>query len=129
MMLDDLRAYCLAKPGVTEDTPFGPHTLVFRVAGKVFALTSLDDPGSVNLKCDPERAAELREQHPGIIPGYHMNKRHWNTVSTRGDVPKPLIRELVDHSYELVRGTLSKKVQAELGVDEPDAERGRHGYF
>lgn len=114
MTLEDLRAYCLAKPGVTEDTPFGPQTLVFRVLGKLFALTSIDDYYRVNLKCDPERAVELRERHPGIIPGYHMNKRHWNTVSTTGDVSKKLLCELIDHSYELVRASLPKKDQLAL---------------
>ncbi len=108
------RDYCLSKPGVTEDTPFGPDTLVFKVGGKLFALIDIEKFESVNLKCDPERAIELREQYLGIIPGYHMNKKHWNTVSFDGAVPDPLILELVDHSYQLVFQSLSKKQQSEI---------------
>jgi len=111
MTLEDLRAYCVKKPGVTYDTPFGPDVLVFRVMGRIFALVPLDMFETVNLKCDPERAIELRERFPGITPGYHMSKRHWNTVDVRGGVPLKLFRELVDHSYELVRASLPKKVR------------------
>ena len=111
MTFEDLRAYCAKKKGVTYDTPFGPDVMVFRVMEKMFALAPIDLFESVNLKCDPERAVELREQYPGITPGYHMNKVHWNTVSTAGDVPEKLIRELVDHSYDLVKASLPKKVR------------------
>ena len=111
MDIDGFRQYCIAKPGVTEETPFGPDTLVFKVAGKVFALAPLDVFDGVNLKCDPERSIELRERYEGIIPGYHMNKQHWNTVDVTGSVPEKLIRELVDHSYELVRASLPAKVR------------------
>lgn len=111
MTLEELRAYCAKKKGVTYDTPFGPDVLVFRVMGKIFALAPIDLFETVNLKCDPERAVELREAYPGISPGYHMNKQHWNTVSTTGDVPVKLLRELVDHSYELVKASLPKKVR------------------
>ncbi|AWW31559.1 MmcQ/YjbR family DNA-binding protein [Echinicola strongylocentroti] len=108
------RDYCLKKAGVTEDTPFGPDTLVFKVGGKLFALIDIEKFESVNLKCNPERAVELREEFTGIIPGYHMNKKHWNTVSFGGAVPDPLILELVDHSYELVFQSLPKKLQNEI---------------
>ena len=111
MTLEELRQYCAKKKGVTYDTPFGPDVLVFRVMMKMFALAPIDLFESVNLKCDPERAIELREQYPGITPGYHMNKQHWNTVSTTGDVPEKLLRDLVDHSYDLVKAFLPKKVR------------------
>ena len=114
MTIEDLRAYCAKKPGVTYDTPFGPDVLVFRVMGKIFALAPLDLFETVNLKCDPERAIELRERYPGITPGYHMNKRHWNTVDVRGGVPQELLRQLVDHSYELVKASLPKKVREQV---------------
>jgi predicted DNA-binding protein (MmcQ/YjbR family) len=102
--IERFRAHCIAKPDVTEDFPFGPDTLVFRVKGKLFALCDVNDFDGVNLKCDPERAIELRERYAGITPGYHMNKKHWNTVATDGSVPDRLVLELVDHSYALVRG-------------------------
>jgi predicted DNA-binding protein (MmcQ/YjbR family) len=114
MTFDELRLYCAAKAGVTYDTPFGPDVMVFRVMGKIFALAPIDVFGSVNLKCDPERAIELRERYEGITPGYHMNKVHWNTIDTTGSVPHKLILELVDHSYELVRASLPKKVREAL---------------
>jgi predicted DNA-binding protein (MmcQ/YjbR family) len=103
MDLPDLIAHCLSKPGAEETTPFGPDTLVYKVGGKIFALTSPDEfPPRVNLKCDPERAIELRDRYESILPGYHMNKRHWNTVVLDGSVSTALVRELVDHSYQLV---------------------------
>jgi predicted DNA-binding protein (MmcQ/YjbR family) len=103
MDLPDLIAHCLAKPGAEETTPLGPDHLVYKVGGKIFALTSPDDfPPRVNLKCDPERALELRDRYDAIIPGYHMNKRHWNTLILDGSLPDKLIRELIDHSYQLV---------------------------
>ncbi len=114
MNIETFRQLCLQKPGATEETPFGPETLVYKVAGKIFALTDIDSFESVNLKCDPERAVELREEHEGITPGYHMSKKHWNTVLTDGSIKDALIRELLDHSYALVVASLSKKVQAEL---------------
>lgn len=112
MTLPFFREYCLSKPGCTEDTPFDANTLCFRIGGKMYALVDIDLFESVNLKCDPERAVELRELNEGIIPGYHMNKKHWNTVKLDGSVPDPLILELVDHSYELVLRSLPKKIQA-----------------
>ncbi|WP_291784034.1 MmcQ/YjbR family DNA-binding protein [Cecembia sp.] len=108
------RDYCLAKPGTSEDTPFDENTLCFRVGKKIFAITDILDFESVNLKCDPEYAIELREKFPGIQPGYHMNKKHWNTVSANGSVPDSLILKLTDHSYELIFSSLPKKVKEEL---------------
>lgn len=110
MDLPDAIAHMLSKPGAEETTPFGPDVLVYKVGGKMFALTSPDDfPASINLKCDPERSIELRDTWKAITPGYHMNKKHWNTLVLDGSVPTALIRELIDHSYELVMGSLPKK--------------------
>lgn len=111
MNIEQFRELCLAFPGATEETPFGPETLVFKVGGKIFALTDLDTFASTNLKCDPERAVEMRERYHGILPGYHMNKKHWNTVLTDGSVPDALIRELLRHSYALVVASLPRKAQ------------------
>ncbi|MGB1130045.1 MAG: MmcQ/YjbR family DNA-binding protein [Haloferula sp.] len=109
MDLPELIDHCLAKPGVEETTPFGPEVLVYKVAGKMFALTNPSDfPPRVNLKCDPERSVELREAHEAINPGYHMNKKHWNTVTLDDTVPGDLLAELIDHSYELVVASLPK---------------------
>lgn len=103
MDLPDVIAHILSKPGAEETTPFGPDTLVYKVGGKMFALTSPDEfPARLNLKCDPERALALRDEYESIIPGYHMNKRHWNTLILDGGVPSKLIRELIDRSYDLV---------------------------
>ena len=115
MNLETFRSHCIGKPGFSEDLPFGPEVLVFRVGPKIFALMDIDRFESVNLKCDPERAVELREQYAGIIPGYHMNKRHWNTVTMDGSLPHRLILELVDHSYKLVRSSLPAKLRNALG--------------
>lgn len=104
MTLDQLLDYSLNKPNVEEDFPFGPDVLVLKSKGKIFLLISLNkDPIQFNVKCDPERAVELREQYASIIPGYHMNKKHWNTILIDGTVPSKLIYELIDHSYELVK--------------------------
>lgn len=109
MDLPDAIAHCLAKPAVEETTPFGPEVLVYKVAGKMFALTDPSDfPPRMNLKCDPERSVELRTEYDAIIPGYHMNKKHWNTVTLDDSIPTKLIRELIDHSYELVVASLPK---------------------
>jgi predicted DNA-binding protein (MmcQ/YjbR family) len=110
MNLEDFREYCLTKPGAVEDTPFGEGTLVFKVGGKIFALASLDDvPPRVNLKCDPERALDLRDRYEEVQPGYHMNKKHWNTVVLSGRIPAAEIRQMIDHSYELVARRPRKK--------------------
>ena len=118
MNIEDFRDYCLLKAGVTEETPFGPETLVLKVGGKIFALTDIDTFGSVNLKCDPERAVELREAHDYVLPGYHMNKKHWNTVLVETGVSEQQLRELIDHSYGLVRASLPKKQREELAAAE-----------
>ena len=115
MNVEAFRAYCIAKKGVTEEFPFDEHTLVFKVMGKVFALIPLERvPSQANLKCDPERAIELRETYHGaIIPGYHMNKKHWNTMHLENLDPD-LTKELIDHSYGLVIAKLPKKVRSEM---------------
>jgi predicted DNA-binding protein (MmcQ/YjbR family) len=115
MTLTEFREHCIRLPGFSEDLPFDENTLAFRVGGKIFALMDVDLFVSVNLKCDPERAIELREQYPGITPGYHMNKQHWNTVLCDGSVPHKLLLELAEHSYALVRASLPKKVRDGLG--------------
>lgn len=116
MNIEELREYCLSKAGVTEGLPFGEDTLVFKVMDKMFALTGLDqEETKVNLKCDPEYALELRSMYPaGVLPGYHMNKKHWNTVHCESDVPDKMLMSLIDHSYELVVKGLPKKVREEL---------------
>jgi predicted DNA-binding protein (MmcQ/YjbR family) len=107
MDLAKFREYCLAKSGATESTPFGPDVLVFKVGGKIFALASLDEiPARVNLKCDPDLALELRDRYEQVRPGYHMNKKHWNTVEIEARVPEFEIRKMIDHSYDLVAKTL-----------------------
>ena len=109
MDIETFREYCLSKPETTEGLPFGPDTLVFKVANKMFALTGLDSVEfKVNLKCDPDRALELREQYDDVQPGYHMNKQHWNTVHFEGEVPNKLLYELIDHSYLLIVQSLKK---------------------
>lgn len=118
MTIQDLYDLCLSKPGVTEHFPFDEDTLVFKVGGKMFALSSLSEwekgNPTINLKCDPERALELRAEYDGVNPGYHMSKVHWNTVSVKSDVPAKLLRELVTHSYDLIFKSLTKKLQAEI---------------
>lgn len=109
MTIDEYRSYCLSFKETTEDLPFDENTLVFKVKGKMFALTDIDLFNSINLKCDPEEAVELRERYEGITPGYHMNKRHWITVTTDGSVPEKLIRELTEKSYKLVVAALPRK--------------------
>ncbi len=117
MNIEEFRDICLAKKGVTEGLPFDEHTLVFKVMGKMFALTGLERlPPQVNLKCDPDYGIELREQYDGdIIPGYHMSKVHWNTLFIDRLDPR-LIKELTDHSYDLVVSKLTKKLKAELAA-------------
>ena len=116
MILEEIRTYCLKKQGVTESFPFDVTTLVFKVGGKMFALMDIDNFDSINLKCDPEKAIELRERFSGILPGYHMSKKHWNTVIVNDDVSRELILELVDHSYQLIVESLPKKVRNELAL-------------
>jgi len=114
MLIDELCDYCLTKPFTEECLPFDNDTLVFKVKGKMFALISISEPETVNLKCDAEYAAELRERYTEVQPGWHMNKTKWNTVSLVGDLSDKFIRELIDHSFsEVVKG-LPKKVQSEF---------------
>jgi predicted DNA-binding protein (MmcQ/YjbR family) len=107
--LESFREYCLSKSGATEGTPFGETVLVFKVGGKIFALASLDDvPARANLKCDPDLALELRDRYEQVRPGYHMNKKHWNTIDIEGGIPDADIRKMIDHSYDLVSKKLTK---------------------
>ncbi len=114
MNIEEYRNYCLSKKGVTESFPFDSNTLVFKVLNKMFALADVENFESINLKCDPVRAIELREQYNGIKPGYHMNKKHWNTVENNSDVPDRLLYTLIDDSYQLVLDKLPKKVRTQL---------------
>lgn len=114
MNIEDYRAYCMSKGAVTEAMPFDQKTLVFKVNGKMFALTDVDAFEYVNLKCNPEYAVELREQYDEIKPGYHMNKQHWNSVTTGDTISEELFKELIDHSYELVSKGHRRKVRESL---------------
>ena len=114
MDIELVRKYCLQKRGVSESFPFNETTLVFKVMDKIFALLSLDHPQFINLKCDPELSIELREEHDEITPGYHMNKTHWNSASLTGTLNDDMIEELIDHSYNLIVGSLPKKKKTEL---------------
>jgi len=117
MDFNSLKDYCLGKPGTSEDFPFDMITLCFKVGTKIFALVGLEnDPLRVNLKCDPEWAEELRDQYTSIIPGYHMNKRYWNTVILDENVPDELIYRLIDRSYELVFNGLRKSDREKIGL-------------
>ncbi len=105
----DFRKYCLHKDGATEGTPFGPDVLVFKVGGKMFALAALYEiPAAVNLKCDPDLALDLRDRYEQVTPGYHMNKKHWNTVEIDTGIPDAELRQMIDHSYDLVAKSLPK---------------------
>ncbi len=115
MNIESFREYCLKKRGVTEEFPFGEDTLVFKVMGKMFVLTDLIDlPFAINLKCDPEKAIELREKYEAVQPGYHMNKMHWNTVTVDNSIPEGELLEMIDHSYQLVVNGLPKKLKEKL---------------
>ena len=116
MDIEAFREYCLSKPATTESFPFDEETLVFKVLGKMFALTGLEyQPARANLKCDPEWSIELREQYDGLIyPGYHMSKKHWNTVELERNLPDALIRDLIDHSYDLVVAKMPRKLRDQL---------------
>ena len=110
MHIEDLRDYCLSKKDTEEDLPFGPDTLVFKINKKIYLLVGLNDAElRFNVKCDPAKAIELREQYPNVLPGYHMNKKHWNTIVVDGSVPDSQLREWIDDSYELVSGGKKKK--------------------
>ena len=114
MNIESLRTYCLDKKGVTESFPFDDQTLVFKVANKIFLLAGLDNPISFNVKCDPEKAIVLREEHQEIIPGYHMNKKYWNTVYYNGTLSDDFLHQLIDHSYQLILQSLPKAKQTEI---------------
>jgi predicted DNA-binding protein (MmcQ/YjbR family) len=112
MNIEEFRDYCLSKKFVTEELPFGPETLVFKVQGKLFALTNIDDFSSINLKCEPDKIVALRERYSDIQPGYHMNKNHWNTVRVNSALSDSIVYGLVDYSYDLVVKGLPKKIQS-----------------
>jgi predicted DNA-binding protein (MmcQ/YjbR family) len=114
MNIESIREHCLSLKGTTEDMPFGDDTLVFRVMDKIFALANLSGQLSVNLKCDPARAIELREEYSSIIPGYHMNKTHWNTLIMDGSLKRELIKGLIEHSYQLIVDSLPGSKKEEL---------------
>ncbi len=114
MDIESFRQFCLSKKGVTEELPFGEDTLVFKVMGKMFALTDLELFESVNLKCDPEEAILLREQYPAVQPGYHMNKKHWNTILMDGSIGDRLLAQWITDSYQLVVSGLPKKMKETL---------------
>ena len=122
MTIDIYYDYCLSKKGVTEHFPFDEDTLVFKVGGKMFALSSLKEwengKPSLNLKCDPDWAQELRGQYDEIEPGYHMSKIHWNTIAVNSEISDTFVKELIDHSYDLVFKSLTKKIQTEIQNSE-----------
>ena len=126
MDLESFREYCLAKKEATEGMPFGETVVVFKVAGKMFALASLDEvPTTVNLKCDPDVALELRDRYEQVRAGYHMNKKHWNTVELGAGIPEAEIRKMIDHSYDLVVASLpkAKPKRAPRSRQSPTAKR------
>jgi len=114
MNVEEIRLFCLNKTGVTESFPFDDTTLVFKVLNKMFALVNLKDNQNINLKCDPDKAIELREHYTSVLPGYHMNKKLWNTIMLDESIPDKIIKEWIDDSYALVVATLSKIKQQEL---------------
>jgi predicted DNA-binding protein (MmcQ/YjbR family) len=123
----ELRRWCLAQSGAVEDFPFGPEPSVFKVGGKIFALSALERmPLAVSVKCEPELAVQLRASYAAIRPGLHLNKRHWNTITLDGSLPDQLVRDLVEDSYDLVVSGLPKRTRDELGADEfPPADRSK----
>jgi predicted DNA-binding protein (MmcQ/YjbR family) len=117
MDLETIRKYCLEKGSVTESFPFGEFTLVFKVCGKIFLLMALDNqPLQFNVKCDPEKAEELRENYASVIPAFHMNKKHWNTIIVNGEINSKLMREMIDDSYSLVVHSLPLRERKKLGI-------------
>ncbi len=116
MNIEELRNYCISKNAVSESFPFDENALVFKVGSKLFAITNINTGDSVNLKNTPEENLELRERYQGVHPGYHMNKKHWNTVDIQSDIPDQELKKMIDISYELVRKTLTKKEKTELGL-------------
>ena len=114
MDIEEIIAYCLSKKGAEDSFPFDDTTLVIKVGGKIFILISLEGDLWINLKCDPDRAIELRESNPAISPGYHMSKKHWNTIVLDGSMTKKLLLDMIDHSHELVYQSLAAKIRLEL---------------
>src|SRR5947209_2370494 len=122
---DELRGWCLAQSGAIEDFPFGPQHSVFKVGGKMFALSALDrTPLEVSVKCEPELAVQLRDSYAAIRPGYHLNKRHWNTITLDGSLPDQLVRDLIEDSYDLVVSGLPKRTRPEAPVRPDRSGRG-----
>lgn len=115
MNIEEYREYCISKKGVTEDFPFDKNTLVFKVLGKMFSLADIDLFESINVKCEPEKAVELREKHPAVIPGYHMSKKHWNTLILDNSISDKLLFQWIDDSYNLVVSGLTKTQKTQLG--------------
>lgn len=115
MNIEEYRDYCVSLPFVTEEFPFDQNTLVFKVAGKMFALTDVESFSGINLKCDPEEAMVLREEYPAVQPGYHMSKVHWNTINMDGSIDDDLLKKWIQKSYNLVVEKLPKKLKSELG--------------
>ena len=114
MNIEELREYCLAKKGVTESMPFGDDALVFKVMDKMFLLSNLEGQLQINVKCEPEKAIRLREEYPAVTPGYHMSKKHWNTIMIDGSIPREKICNWIDESYELIVKGLPKSKQNKL---------------
>jgi predicted DNA-binding protein (MmcQ/YjbR family) len=114
MNIEDFRNFCLSLPGTTEGFPFGGDVLVFKVAEKMYALARVDDFQSISLKCDPALAQDLRERYPSVTPGYHLNKKHWNSIAIPGELSQDELRHWIRHSYQLVVTTLPKAVQQQL---------------
>jgi predicted DNA-binding protein (MmcQ/YjbR family) len=128
MDLAQFREYCLSKPRATESTPFGPDVLVFKVSGKMFALAALDEvPTAVNLKCDPDLALDLRDRYQHVRPGYHMNKKHWNTVEIDSGMSDTELRKMIDHSYDLVVKNLPKSRAKIAARSRRNLTATRHG--
>ena len=115
MNIEELRNFCLSLPSTTEDLPFDETTLVFKVGRKIFVLTGLEGPFRINLKCDPEKAIDLRERYPAVRPGYHMNKKHWNTIEIDGSIPDDLLKQWIKESYDLVIKRMTRKERQEIG--------------
>lgn len=115
MNIETLRDYCLLKAGVEESFPFGEETLVFKLCGKIFLLVGLIDGQHFNVKCDPEQAIDWRERYPEVMPGYHMNKKHWSTVQMNGSLTEQQLKLMIDHSYDLIWSSLPKKTKEQFG--------------
>lgn len=114
MNIEELREYCLSMPATSEDLPFDETSLVFKVGKKMFLLTELDEDFWINVKCDPEKAVELREMYPAVKPGYHMNKKHWNTIQIDGSIPDTLLKAWIKDSYDLVMNGMTRKEREKL---------------